>query len=88
MVRTKARKPVLHVICVYKGSDDIYSIPDGVTESLMHSLGMEYTQAKNCEYMILNVGKYNVHHTNDLERAGLILDQLKSEGLIYKLLHK
>lgn len=84
----KAGKPVMGIICVYRGSDDIYDIPDGVAEVLMQSLGMEYTQAKNCEGMILRAGKYNVHHTYDFERAGLILDSLKSEGLTCKLLYK
>lgn len=88
MVRAKARKPIQHIVRVFKGVEDVYDIPDGVTEALMQCLGMEYTQAKNCEYMIMNKGCYSVHHTNDLERAGLVLQSLQEEGLKCILLHK
>ena len=88
MVGKKSRRPVTHIIRVLSGTQEPYSIPNGVAEALVHALGMEYTQAKNCEYMIMHVGVYSVHHTNDLERAGLILEALQEEGLRCILLHK
>jgi hypothetical protein len=88
MVGRKARKPITHIIRVFSGTQEPYNIPDGVAEALMHCIGMEYTQAKNCEYMIMYSGAYSVHHTNDLEKAGLILEALQEEGLRCRLLHK
>jgi hypothetical protein len=88
MVGKKPGKKVTHIIRVLSGTQEPYNIPDGVAEALMHSIGMEYTQAKNCEYMIMYTGAYSVHHTNDLERAGLILEALQEEGLNCILLHK
>lgn len=88
MVRVKARKPVQHIVRVCRGTDSVYSTLDGVVEALMHCLGMEYTQAKNCEYMIMNNGSYSVYHTNDLEQAGLVIESLQEEGLKCILLHK
>jgi len=88
MVRKSPRKPVIHAIRVMSGTQEPYSIPDGVAEALMHSIGMEYTQAKNCEYMIMYTGAYTVHHTSDLEKAGMILEALQEEGLRCVLLHK
>lgn len=88
MVGKKARKPITHIIRVFSGTQEPYNIPDGVAEALMHCIGMEYTQAKNCEYMIMHSGVYSVYHTNDLERAGLILEVLQDQGLNCTLLHK
>jgi hypothetical protein len=88
MVGRKARKPITHIIRVFSGTQEPYNISDGVAEALMHCIGMEYTQAKNCEYMIMYSGAYSVHHTNDLEKAGLILEALQEEGLRCRLLHK
>ncbi len=88
MVRKKPLKPVTHIVRVLSGTQDPYSLPDGVAEALMHSVGMEYTQAKNCEYMIMNSGVYSVYHTNDLERARLVMEALQDEGLRCILLHK
>ena len=86
MVRIK--KPVQHIIRVMSGTQEPYSLSDGVAEALMHCLGFEYTQAKNCEYIIMTRGAYSVYHTTDLEKAGLILSELKEEGLKCMLLHK
>lgn len=88
MVAKKPRNSITHIIRVLSGTQEPYNIPDGVAEALMHSIGMEYTQAKNCEYMIMYTGAYSVLHTNDLERAGLILEALKEEGLRCQLLHR
>lgn len=88
MVAKKPRKPVTHIIRVFHGTQEPYNIPDGLAEALMHCIGMEYTQAKNCEHMIMYRGVYSVHHTNDLERAGLILEALREEGLNCTLLHR
>jgi len=88
MVAKKPLKPVTHIIRVFHGTQEPYNIPDGLAEALMHCIGMEYTQAKNCEHMIMYSGVYSVHHTNDLERAGLILEALREEGLNCTLLHR
>jgi hypothetical protein len=88
MVTKRPRKPVIHIVRVFAGTQEPYSIPDGVAEALMHCVGMEYTQAKNCEYMIMHSGVYSVHHTTDLERAGLIIEALREEGLNCTLLHR
>lgn len=88
MVGKKPRKKIIHTIRVHQGEEAPYDIIDGVAEALAHCVSMEYTQAKMCEYMIRLKGSYSVYHTSDLERAGLILDELEEEGLRCTLLHK
>jgi len=36
----------------------------------------------------MHSGVYSVHHTTDLERAGLIIEALREEGLNCTLLHR
>lgn len=88
MVVKRARKPIVHVVRVFSGTQEPYNIPDGLAEALMHCIGMEYTQAKNCEYVIMTNGVCSVHHTSDLEKAGLIIEALQEEGLSCSLLHR
>jgi len=88
MVGKKRLKPITHIVRVVMDTQEPYTITNGIAEALMQSIGMEYTQAKTCEDMVMRTGAYSVHHTNDLERAGLVVEALQQQGLKCILLHK
>ena len=83
-----AKKTANYTIRILSGTQEPYSIPDGVTEALIHCLGFEYTQARNCEQVIMTKGAYSVYHTTDLERGKLMMEELEQEGLRCVLLHR
>ena len=85
MVRKRKVKLAIHIL---RGKGELYTTLGAVADILTDRLGLESSQAYNCERLIRLTGSYCVYTENDPERALMIVKELRSEGLSCELLHK